>query len=122
TAALAVAVEGARVAVFEKAELIGGTTALSGAGIWIPGHQVAARAGVEDSRERGLQYLTSLSNGMILPELAEALVDGGPQFVEFLEEHTELRLQLVPGYPDYHPEHPGGLPRGGRTLEPGLFS
>lgn len=122
TAALAAAVEGARVAVFEKAELIGGTTALSGAGIWIPGNQVAARAGVEDSRERGLQYLTSLSNGMILPELAEALVDGGPQFVEFLEEHTELRLQLVPGYPDYHPEHPGGLPRGGRTLEPGLFS
>lgn len=122
TAALASAGEGARVAVLEKAELLGGTTALSGAGIWIPGNQRAAEAGVADSPAQGLEYLLSLSNGMIIPELAEALVDGGPDFVDFLESNTELRLALVPGYPDYHPEHPGGLPDGGRTLEPGLFS
>ncbi|MFG1921975.1 FAD-dependent oxidoreductase [Cryptosporangium sp. NPDC048952] len=122
TAALAAAVEGARVVVLEKAPLLGGTTALSGAGIWIPGNQLAARAGIDDSRERGLEYLLSLSRGMILPELAEALVDGGPQFVDFLERHTEIRLQLVPGYPDYHPEQPGGMPGGGRTLEPALVS
>lgn len=122
TAALAAAVSGARVAVFEKADLIGGTTALSGGTIWIPNNQPARAAGVEDSRERGLEYLASLSNGMILPELAEALVDGGPQFVEFLHENSDLRLELVHGYPDYHPEHPGGLPGGGRSIEPALFS
>lgn len=122
TAALAAAVDGATVAVFEKAELLGGTTALSGAGIWIPGNQLAAAAGVSDSRAEGLKYLTSLSNGMILPDLAEALIDGGPQFVDFLRDNTDLRLQLVAGYPDYHPENPGGKPGGGRTLEPGLFS
>jgi len=120
TAALAAAVEGAAVAVFEKADRVGGTTALSGAGIWIPGNQIAA--GVEDSRELGLEYLMSLSNGMIIPELAEALIDGGPQLIDFLREHAEIRLQLVPGYPDYHAEHPGALPGGGRTLEPGLVS
>jgi len=27
----------------------------------------------------------------------------------------------VPGLPDYHPEHPGGKPGGGRSLDPGLF-
>jgi len=122
TAALAAAVEGAQVTVFEKAELLGGTTALSGGTIWIPGNQPAREAGVEDSRERGLQYLASLSNGMILPELAEALVDGGPQFVDFLHRNSEIRLQLVHGYPDYHPEHPGGLPGGGRSIEPALVS
>jgi 3-oxosteroid 1-dehydrogenase len=122
TAALAAAVDGAAVAVFEKAGQVGGTSALSGAGIWIPGNQLAAAAGIEDSRERGLEYLMSLSNGMIIPELAEALIDGGPQLIDFLHEHTEIRLQLVAGYPDYHPEHPGGLPAGGRTLEPGLVS
>lgn len=122
TAALAAASEGAHVALLEKAELIGGTTALSGAGIWVPGNQKATEAGVEDSTAQGLDYLLSLSNGMILPELAEALVEGGPEFVDFLESNTELRLALVPGYPDYHPENPGGLPGGGRTLEPGLFS
>ena len=122
TAALAAAVDGARVAVFEKADQVGGTTAWSGAGIWIPGNQLARDAGVEDSTARGLEYLLSLSNGMILPELAEALVEGGPMLVDFLHEHTQIRLQLVPGYPDYHPEHPGALPQGGRTLEPGLVS
>jgi len=122
TAALAAAVEGVRVAVFEKAELLGGTTALSGGTIWIPNNQPARRAGIEDSRERGLTYLASLSNGMILPELAEALVDGGPQFVDFLDKHSEIRLQVVHGYPDYHPEHPGGLPGGGRSIEPAFVS
>lgn len=122
TAALAAAVDGASVAVFEKADQVGGTTAWSGAGIWIPGNQLAREAGVEDSPERGLEYLLSLSNGMILPELAEALIEGGPLLVDFLHEHTQIRLQLVPGYPDYHPEHPGGMPHGGRTLEPGLVS
>jgi succinate dehydrogenase/fumarate reductase flavoprotein subunit len=122
TAALAAATRGARVAVFEKAELLGGTTALSGGTIWIPANQPARAAGVEDSREQGLAYLASLSNGMILPELAEALVDGGPRFVDFLTEHTEIRLRLVRGYPDYHPEHPGGLPGGGRSIEPALVS
>jgi 3-oxosteroid 1-dehydrogenase len=122
TAALSAAVEGARVAVLEKAELIGGTTALSGGTIWIPNNQPARDAGIEDSRELGLAYLTSLSNGMILPELAEALVDGGPELVEFIEKHTELRFLLIDGYPDYHTENPGSLPGGGRSIEVGLTS
>ena len=123
TAALAATSGGAtRVAVCEKAELLGGTTALSGGTIWIPANQPAREAGIEDSREQGLEYLAGLSNGMILPELAEALIDGGPQFVDFLNEHTEIRLRLVHGYPDYHPEHPGGLPGGGRSIEPALVS
>ena len=55
---------------------------------------------------------------MILPELAEALVDTGPELCDWLETSTPLQLRLVPGFPDYHPEHPGGKPRGGRSLEP----
>jgi succinate dehydrogenase/fumarate reductase flavoprotein subunit len=120
TAALSAAVEGARVSVFEKAELLGGTTALSGGTIWIPDNQPARAAGIQDSRASGLEYLRSLSYGLILPELAEALVDRGPEYVDFIHEHTELRFQLVEGYPDYHPERAGGLPRGGRSIEVGL--
>ena len=122
TSALAAAAEGATVAVFEKAPLLGGTTALSGGTIWIPANRPALEAGIDDSLERGLEYLESLSLGMMLPELAEALVTGGPQFVDFIEENTELRFQLVHGYPDYHPERPGGLPGGGRSIEVGLVS
>jgi len=122
TAALAAAEAGARVALFEKAELLGGTTALSGGTIWIPGNRAAREAGIEDSKEKGLEYLASLSMGMILPELAAALIEGGPEFVDFVEDSTELEFQLVAGYPDYHPERPGGLAAGGRSIEVSLFS
>jgi 3-oxosteroid 1-dehydrogenase len=122
TAALAAATEGARVVLLEKAELLGGTTALSGGTIWIPGNRAARAAGVEDSKEAGLEYLESLSLGMILPGLAEALIDGGPEFVDFVEANTELEFQLVDGYPDYHPERPGGLAGGGRSIEVMLVS
>jgi 3-oxosteroid 1-dehydrogenase len=114
TAALAAAVAGERVGLLEKAELIGGTTALSGGTLWVPGNQ---RAAVGDSRADGLRYLASLSNGMILPELAEALIDGGPELIDFIEQNTGMRFLLVEGYPDYHPERPGGLPAGGRSIE-----
>ena len=121
-AALAAADSGASVGLFEKADKVGGTTALASAVAWIPNNKYAAEAGVSDSREDALAYLESLSHGLILPELAEALVDTGPELVEWLESSTPLQLRLVPGFPDYHPEHPGGKPQGGRSLEPELFS
>lgn len=122
TSALSAAVSGASVALLEKADLIGGTTALSGGTLWIPANQPAAALGVDDSREKGLEYLAGLSNGMIVPELAEALIDGGPEMVDFVQANSELRFRLVEGYPDYHPEHPGGLPGGGRSIEVDLVS
>jgi 3-oxosteroid 1-dehydrogenase len=120
-AALAAHEGGATVALFEKGDVVGGTTALSGGIVWIPDNPHMVGAGLADSREEALEYLDSLSLGMIDPMLAETLVDTGPEVVEWLEERTPLRLQIVAGYPDYHPEHPGGKPGGGRSLDPGLF-
>ncbi|KUP97249.1 FAD-dependent oxidoreductase [Thermobifida cellulosilytica] len=121
TAALAAASEGASVGLFEKADRVGGTTALSGGIVWLPANRHAAAAGVDDSREKALTYLESLSNGSMLPEMVEAFVDNVDPTLEWLERETPLRLLVVPRYPDYHPEHPGGLPGGGRSLEPALF-
>lgn len=122
TAALSAADHGASVLLLEKGEKIGGTTALSSGVSWIPANKYAAAAGVSDSAQDGLDYLASLSHGMIRPELAEAFVHTGPELIEWLEERTPLQLRLVPGFPDYHPEHPGGKTHGGRSLEPELFS
>jgi len=77
-AALAAADAGASVGLFEKADAIGGTTALSGGTTWIPVNPHQAAAGVRDSREEALAYLASLSPGVIDPGLAAALVDTGP--------------------------------------------
>lgn len=122
TAALSAADHGASVLLLEKGEKVGGTTALSSGVAWLPANKYAAAQGISDSASDGLDYLSALSHGMIRPELAEAFIHTAPELIEWLEERTPLQLRLVPGFPDYHPEHPGGKPQGGRSLEPELFS
>ena len=41
-----------RVGVFEKADLVGGTTAWSGGQVWIPNNPHMAEVGIADSREQ----------------------------------------------------------------------
>ena len=52
TAAISAHEGGAKVLVFEKADLIGGTTAWSGGQVWIPNNPHMAEVGVADSRAR----------------------------------------------------------------------
>jgi 3-oxosteroid 1-dehydrogenase len=122
TAALAAHGHGASVAVVEKADKVGGTSAWSGGMIWIPNNHHMHEAGISDSREDALTYLDALSHDMIDPVLAEAFVDTGPEMVQWIESNTPAQFQLVAEFPDYHPEHPGGKPGGGRSLECPLFS
>jgi 3-oxosteroid 1-dehydrogenase len=117
TAAIVAHEAGARVAVFEKAETVGGTSAWSGGQIWIPNNPHQLALGKSDSREEALTYLMSLSHGMIDEKMAAAYVDTGPEMIRFLEERTPVHFYSVPDFPDYHPEFPGGKPKGGRTLE-----
>jgi 3-oxosteroid 1-dehydrogenase len=114
-AALAAAAEGARVALIEKGDAIGGTTALSGGVVWLPGVSPG------DSVDEALTYLRSLTNGTAEDGVLRAFVEGARPTYEWLNRRTPLRLRLVERYPDYHPEHPGGLPDGGRSFEPELF-
>ena len=122
TAALAANGHGSDVMVFEKADKIGGTSVWSGGMIWVPNNPHMIAAGIKDSREDPLTYLQSLSHDLIRPGLAESFVDDGPEMVSWLEENTSVKFQLVANFPDYHPEHPGGKPTGGRSLECPLIS
>lgn len=121
TAALTAAEHGASVLVVEKGEKLGGTSAWSGGQIWIPCNPHQKAFGKEDSREKALTYLASMSNGMIDPDMAEAYVDGGVEMVAFLEARTPVQFMVVPHFPDYHPEQPGAADRGGRTLECAVY-
>ncbi len=121
-AAVAAAEHGASVGLFEKADRVGGTTAISGGGCWVPCSAQMAASGITDSRDDALRYLASLSFGHIRPGFAEAFIDDGPRVFQWLQSAAGLRMKIVSGYPDYHPERPGGKPGGGRTLEPELFS
>jgi len=119
-AALAAVDAGAEVSLFEKSDAVGGTTAISGGTCWIPNHHVGGGIAA-DSRDQALAYLDSLSHGYIRPDLAAALVDRGPETVAWIEQTTRLAFSVLEGFPDYHPEHPGALRQGGRSLDPGLF-
>jgi len=121
TAAVRAAAEGASVGLFEKADTVGGTSAWSGGMVWIPMNPHMAELGIADSREEALTYLGSLSNGLIDMSLAAALVDAGPEVVTWLEQNTPVQFQIIKDFPDYHPEHPGAKPGGGRSLECPLF-
>jgi succinate dehydrogenase/fumarate reductase flavoprotein subunit len=114
TAALAAAQSGASVALFEKAELLGGSTAISGGVPWMPLNHHQDDLGIEDSREEALAYLRSLSLDRMDPAMAEAFIDGARDTVQWLEASTDLEFSIIPMYPDYHPENPGGKPKGGR--------
>ncbi len=102
TAATLAADGGAEVLVIEKAGMLGGTTAVSGGGIWLPGNHVMAAAGVADSREGALAYIRRLAGDRAPdPELLEVYVDTAPEVLRYLEDHTPLTTHIQP-LPDYY--------------------
>src|SRR5215471_8076784 len=85
-AALLAADGGADVLVVERAGQIGGTTAVSGGGVWVPCNAHMAGIGVSDSREDALAYIRSLSRGSEAdPSLIEVFVDTAAEMVAYLE-------------------------------------
>ena len=119
SAALRASVAGARVVVLEKADVIGGTTAMSGGCIWIPQHHHMAALGISDSREAALQYIRAVSpDGWHNTEEAlwAAFVDAAPAMLKFVEAHSAARF--APNRePDPYAELPGGM-NFGRNVSP----
>lgn len=120
TAAILAHDQGARVAVFERSDKLGGTTAVSGGGVWVPLNHHMPEVGVEDSREAALAYCTRLAAGRTPDELIETFVETAHQMVRYLEERTPLRFTASP-MPDYRTEEEGAVLRG-RTLQPDMFA
>ena len=109
------------IGVFEKATVLGGTSAMSGGMIWIPGNHHMENQQLNDSRQMALEYLNSLSHDRMRTDLLEAYVDVGPVMVQWFENNSEVIFEIVENFPDYHPENPGGNQTGGRSLECPLF-
>ncbi|MGO4389775.1 FAD-dependent oxidoreductase [Variovorax sp. M-6] len=122
TAALTAAVAGLKVLVLEKSALLGGTSAMSGAGIWVPANHLAAAAGFQDSRQEALAYLRNASPaGWRDTEdpLWQRFAEDAPTMLAFVERHTPLRFSLT-NEPDPMAEHEGGKLEG-RMVSPNLL-
>ncbi len=109
-----------RVLVVERDRLLGGTSAISGGAIWIPGTRQAMSGGFSDSPEAVRTYLRALLGNRYDGDLIEAFLRHGPEALKFLEDHTELRYSVRQLSPDYYPELPGATDRG-RALEVSTF-
>jgi 3-oxosteroid 1-dehydrogenase len=122
-AALAAASGGTCTLVIEKSDLIGGTSAMSGAGTWVPANHHMKAAAIEDSAETAFCYMRAVAP----PRWREreedhwrALAESSAPMLAFLEERTPLRFELV-YHPDMYCEAPGGRERG-RMLSPRIIS
>lgn len=107
----------AEVLLVEKEAEWGGTSATSGAGIWIPKSDQAAAAGFDDDVEDAFQYVRALSADNVPDEQIRAYVENAAPMLRWIGEHTPIEYHAFP-YPDYHAENPGGSPTGFRTHMP----
>jgi 3-oxosteroid 1-dehydrogenase len=122
-AALTASAAGLSVLILEKTATLGGTTALSGAGTWVPANHHMAAAGIADTPEDALAYIRAAAPpGWRETEdaLWRSLVEAAPEMLAFLEASTPLRFEFT-NDPDPLPDLPGARDFG-RMLSPAPLS
>ncbi len=110
---------GARTAILERSDKVGGTTAVSGGALWIPMNSHMEEVGAKDSREEALAYCRKISDGRADDTLIQTFVDKGHIVVDYFEKNTPVAFSAMT-MADYHPEEQGGK-WGGRSIEPKIF-
>lgn len=120
TAALTALNRGRDPLLIEKTDLLGGSTALSGGQLWLPGSHFVAEAGIADSVERGVEYLEDVVGEVgpgTLRARKRAYVERGLEMLAMLEEEG-LRFRFS-NSPDDYPEAKAGT-TSGRAIEADL--
>ena len=118
--ALGAADSGLSVLMVEGSEKWGGSTSMSGGGMWLPNNPLMRRDKVGDSRQEALEYMLSCigtPSRSASKERQEAFVDGVDDFVLTAEKYG-VKFGRAPDYPDYYPELPGGKIGRGIEVEP----
>ena len=105
---------GQRTLVLEKTETLGGTSAYSGASLWLPSSRVQERAGIGDSTGSARTYLAALL-GERDQDRREAFLETAPEVVEALEGDPAIEFEWRP-FPEYF-DLPGRRDTG-RSLNP----
>jgi succinate dehydrogenase/fumarate reductase flavoprotein subunit len=109
TAALAADAFGLDTVIVEKSPQFGGSTALSGGGIWVPGAPSQRRHGYVPDPAEVLGYLRQITGGLVSDIRLQQYVESAPEMMEFLEKLSPwFEFVWKPGYADYYPELPGG--------------
>jgi len=101
---------GLRPILIEKSDRFGGTSAVSGSGLWIPNNMFIKD---QDSDEAAFGYLKATTKGEVADEMIWRYIRSSQRLLQFLQEiGVDYYLNPALKYPDYHPEAPGALPEG----------
>ena len=95
--------EGLSVLIVESTDKWGGSTAMSGGGMWLPNNPLMQRDGIGDSREEALAYLEATigdEGAATSRARKEAFVDGVEDFVTTAERFG-VTFARATDYPDY---------------------
>src|ERR1700755_1280065 len=121
TAALAAHASGLDTLVVEKSAQFGGSTALSGGGIWVAGAPSQRKAGYVPDPDDVVPYLKQITCGLVSHARLRQYVDSAPAMMEFLENLSPwFEFVWKPGYADYYPELPGGFELGSTINVPDI--
>jgi 3-oxosteroid 1-dehydrogenase len=108
---------GLQALVVEKSARLGGSSAISGGGIWLPCNPLLKSSGVTDTPDLARRYLAAVvgdAGPSASPERQAAFVDGAVDMSVFLQRR---QVKLVHSWhPDYYAQLPGGL-NPGRSVE-----
>lgn len=110
---------GADVIVIEKSDKVGGTSATSGGGIWVPNSHLITEQGETDDPEMAVEYLMACIGERASREHLETYVARAPEMMRFVEDHADIRF-IAGEYADYYPDLPGARKRL-RSLDPVPF-
>ena len=121
TAALTAQAKGLDTLVVEKSPQFGGSTALSGGGIWVPGAPSQKREGYSPDADGVVDYLTQITGGLVSQARLRRYVEQAPEMMDFLEKRSSwFEFVWKPGYADYYPELPGGSELGSTINVPAI--
>jgi 3-oxosteroid 1-dehydrogenase len=120
TAAITAYDRGGDALLIEKTDRYGGSSAMSGGGLWVPNNHLMAQAGIEDSPEEARSYLEAVTGGAVDEDRLSAYLETAPEVVRYLSEHTHVKLEALAEYADYYPRFEGSK-GGGRALDPKNF-
>lgn len=118
--AISAADRGLKVLMVESTEKWGGSSSMSGGGMWLPNNPLMRRDRAGDSREDALEYMEAAigqagdAGQASSRARKEAFVDNVDGFVNILEREG-IKFARAKDYPDYYPELPGG--KIGRAIE-----
>lgn len=120
TAALTAYDRGAKPLLIEKTDRYGGSSAMSGGGLWVPCNHLMDSVGIKDNPEDAWTYLKGTVGDVVPEDRLRAYLKHSPEMVKYLMDHTQVHFVALPEYADYYPNVAGSRP-GGRCIEPDSF-